>query len=286
MRCANRETLSALHAPTTTSSSSSISKDTPPLGPLFLLADQIILQEEKVEDSENGQPPRRKETSPDKKSRTNASTTRSPSSKESTKPHSGQSSRGKYSSRGAILDVPNDMACVSTHESGTYASVEREKSVDTGAVSFDSSADDRLPKDVRNRQVDSFVPKTVTIKKEQEMRFVSSSLSEVAADATGFVLVSGDSSEHSETEVQGIAAAPKHDSNVVAATKSKSASQQENISSISVTIVEEVDDKATRLSRRSLSPHEMSIAGSISHHTFNRSAFATGTAVKKVRRDL
>lgn len=285
IRCVEQGKLSTLHAPTTCSSSASHEKS--PHGPLFLLADQVTHEKEVEESNDRG--PKRRDMSSNKKSRTHGSKTRVKSlkgPKESAEAHSGLPLQGRYScgSRGLMLNVPSEMACVSTRESGTYDSV-REKTVDTGAVSFDSSADDHQHNDTRNTQVDSLVPKTVTIKKDQEMRAVSSSSSEVAADTTEFVLAMGDSSERSETGALSISAAPKCDSNFVATKRSKSASQLEN-SSTSVTIEEEVDDKSVLVSdvkrRQSLSPDEISITESIAYRTLNRSAFVTGTAVRKV----
>lgn len=289
----SEQKLSALHAPTTCSSA--VSNDIPPLGHLFLLADQVLHEKEAKNSNEQG--PRHREKAPGKKSRIKATNNRRASPKgpkESTELHSGKSSRGRYvrSPRSSMRNIPSDAACVSTRESGASGSVAREKTVETGAVSFDSSTDEHQSKAVRSDRLDSLVPKTVTITKEQEMRLGSSS-SEVADDAAEFVLTSGDSSERSNGEIELSSlsaeqkAATKQAPVFLATTKSALAAQLEKVPSTSVTIEEEVDDKANSVSntekRQSLSPEEISIAESISYRAFNRSAFVTRTAVKKVR---
>ncbi len=234
--------------------------------------------------------------SPDTKSTTKASNTRGASPKrpkESTKGISGRSSQGNYSSssHGLMIDVPVDKARAATRETTTYDSVGQEKAVDTGAVSFDSSADDHQHKDARNKQVDNLVPKTVTVKKESEMNVGSSS--NVADDAAELALVSGDpsESERSETEFHSVSAAQDVEINrnfgFLAATHSKSAFRLEKTASTSVTIEEEVDENANSdfKKRQSLRSDDISIAESISCRTCNRSSFATGTAVKKVSHD-
>jgi hypothetical protein len=289
LQCGDDQQESTLNS--TTTSSLSVNIDTMPSGPISLLVDQ---EHEKAAEVSIKQAHRRREMSPDKKSKTKASNSPGASPKrpkESDNDIAGRSlpETDNLASHGLMLGVPLDAAM---RETTTYDPVGHEKAVDTGAVSFDSSADDHPHKDLRNKPVDTLVPKTVTIKKDTEMKIVSSS--NVANDATGLALVSGDpsESERSETEFHCISAAQvtetDRDSNFLAATTSKSAFRPEKASSTSVTIEEDSDEKANPVieKRQSQPSDDISFAESISCRTCNRSSFTTGTAVKKVSHDL
>lgn len=276
-------------------SSSSGSSDTSPLDSLFLLADQA-LHEKEVEDS-NNQRPLKQLNSPEKKSRIKASKSRRPSPKGSRKllaSHSEISSQRRFrrSSRGSRSAIPIDPANVSTKDKETGDFVERSETADAGAVSFDSSADDLQPKVTRSRQDDdSLVPKTVTITKDQEKRLVSSS-SEGADDTAEFVLSSRDSSERSTCEADLLSVSGAQKCAVKRApgfsARTKETPATEALASKSVRIEDDVDGEgiveADDTARESSLPEETCLAISTSQpHAFNRSAFATGTAVKKVR---